>query len=501
VEDEYSVRLVVVDGPETGRVFSFDGADSFLVGRSPKAHLVLDPAADRYVSRTHCLIDIRPPRIILNDLGSTNGTYVNDQRVTRSEIRDGDEIRVGRTKIRIAAPLLTTLGEAATIAAEEVSAQAAAKWLPPQGEQSWQPPGLAPPTPPSAEPITSTPPRLVCRSCAADLAHCADSDGLAGELPDALYLCRSCEQSEVEGSELLETLGGYRILGELGRGGMGVVYRAVQESTRRIVAVKQMLPNVELEEREFRLFEREIAVHSTVRHRNLARLLDHGRDRGRSYLAVEYLAGGDAAGLVRRVFTGPVPLPLAIRIGLEVLDGVDALHRSGVVHRDLKPQNILLSRTPDEGFGTAKVTDYGLAKPFEDAGNSLFDVTRDNEAAGSLMFMPPEQILNYRHVQPPADVYAIGVSLYYLLTASYTVNSRALVRPEVSTVPPGLTRNPIEAVIDDDPIPIRSRRSELPESIARVIDTAVQKELSRRYDSAARFRHELAAQAQREGLL
>ena len=71
----------------------------------------------------------------------------------------------------------------------------------------------------------------------------------------------------------------------------------------------------------------------------------------------------------------------------------------------------------------------------------------------------------------------------------------------MSTVPPGLTRTPIEAVIDDDPIPIRSRRSELPESIARVIDTAVQKELSRRYDSAARFRHELAAQAQREGLL
>jgi serine/threonine-protein kinase len=261
-----------------------------------------------------------------------------------------------------------------------------------------------------------------------------------------------------------------------------------------------MLPNAELEEREFRLFEREIAVHSEVRHRNLARLLDHGRDRGRSYLSVEYLVGGDAAKLVRRVFNGPVPVPLAVRIGLEVLDGVDALHRSGFVHRDLKPQNILLSRTPEDGYGIAKITDYGLAKPFEDAGNSLFDVTRDDEAAGSLMFMPPEQILNYRHVQPPADVYAVGASLYFLLTASYTVDSPAMVRPEASTVPPGLTRNPIEAVIDDDSIPIRERRGELPESIARVIDTAVQKELSQRYDSAARFRHELAAEAQREGL-
>ena len=91
------VRLVVVDGPETGRSFTFRGADSFLVGRSPKAHLVLDPKADRYVSRAHCLIDIRPPNLIVNDLGSTNGTFVNGTRIERAMVGNGDEIRVGRT--------------------------------------------------------------------------------------------------------------------------------------------------------------------------------------------------------------------------------------------------------------------------------------------------------------------------------------------------------------------------------------------------------------------
>jgi serine/threonine protein kinase len=329
----------------------------------------------------------------------------------------------------------------------------------------------------------------------------ADSDGLAGELPDSQYLCPDCEQSERDPTVSLDTLGGYRILSELGRGGMGVVYRALAESTRRIVAVKQMLPDLDLDEREFRLFEREIAIQSSVQHPNLARLLDHGRDNGHSYLAVEYLAGGDASRLVRGVFNGPVPLPLAVRIGLQILDGLDALHRQGYVHRDLKPQNILLSRSREEGFGSAKVTDYGLAKPFEDAGNSLFDLTRDDEAAGSLMFMPPEQILNYRHVQPTADVYAVGASLYFLMTAAYTVTSTAEALLEASTMPRGQTRNPIEAVIDDDSIPIQSRRPEIPDSIARVIDTAVQKELSRRYESAAQFRDQLALEARQEGLL
>jgi serine/threonine protein kinase len=147
------------------------------------------------------------------------------------------------------------------------------------------------------------------------------------------------------------------------------------------------------------------------------------------------------------------------------------------------------------------VTDYGLAKPFEDAGNSLFDLTRDDEAAGSLMFMPPEQILDYRHVQPAADVYAVGASLYFLMTAAFTVISTEEMLPEASTMPPGQTRNPIEAVIDDDPIPVQNRRPDLPNSIARVIDTAIQKELGRRYESAAQFRDQLAIEARQEGLL
>jgi len=515
------VRLVVTEGPEAGRMFSFDGADSFLVGRSPKAHLVLDPAADRYISRTHCLIDIRPPRCFLNDLGSTNGTFLNDRRVDRVEIGDGDVIRVGRTRIRvsIAGEIPAVDGASPSelgtrLVATPAGAFAERPWQPPEAAGAWQPPGLggavaAPPLqpPPAAgealpedlAPATREP-ELRCWLCQVDLSQVADADGLAGELADAIYLCPDCEGSLVTRRPGRSRFGAYTVLGELGRGGMGVVFKAVHERTRRVCAVKQILPEAASEERAFRLFEREISVQSRVTHRNLVRLLDHGREDGCCFFVVEFLAGGDAWQLVRSVFKGPAPPRLAVRIVAEALGGLQALHDHGFVHRDLKPSNVLLSRPPKEGFGTAKVTDYGLAKSYEDAGNSLFNLTREGEAAGSLMFMPPEQILNYRYVMPPADVYAAGVTLYYLLTERYTVDHPVGGLTGGGTAFAGHARNPIEVLIEDPPIPILERRPDLPQRLAAVVDRAVQKELSQRYQSAADYRRELLAAAAGEDL-
>ena len=304
----------------------------------------------------------------------------------------------------------------------------------------------------------------------------------------------------MEGEPGERRIGAYTLLGELGRGGMGVVHKAVHRPTRRLCAVKQILPEVARDEKSFRLFEREIVIQSRVTHPNLARLLDHGCEQGSCHFVVEYLPGGDAHNLVTSVCRGPVEIGLALRIGLDLLAGLEALHGHGFVHRDLKPGNVLLSRLPKEGFGAAKITDYGLAKSFEDAGNSIFDLTREGEAAGSLMFMPPEQMLNYRFVRPPADVYAAGATLYFLLTSQFTVDYPGSGPGAGQTGDAGQMRNPVEALIEDPPIPILSRRPDLPRSLAAVVDTAVQKELSQRYDSASVFRQELLAAARREGL-
>ncbi len=492
------VRLVVVDGPETGRSFTFRSADSFLVGRSPKAHLVLDPKADRYVSRAHCLIDIRPPNLIVNDLGSTTGTFVNGSRVERAMIGNGDEIRVGRTLIRA---LVTEEDPAIRLATQPVIEVPA---VAPRGAGPMIDSRPAPDVDGPLErrpdlggvPVADAALRLACWICERDLSPVADNDGRAADVPDAIYLCEAC-MGEVDPKA--ESFDGYSVLGEIGRGGMGIVYKAIDQATRRVCAIKKIRPDRLNDERTFRLFEREMRVQSKVRHRNLVRLLDHRCGPGGCYFVVEYMAGGDAGQLVGSVFHGPVEPRLAVAIALQVLAGLEALHAHGFVHRDLKPANILLSRPASHGFGVAKITDYGLAKSFEDAGHSLFDLTREGEAAGSLMFMPPEQILNYRYVQPPADVYAVGATLYHLLTGRFTLDVPEL--EAQTTAKAGRARNPIEALIEGEPVPILERRPDLPTAVAQAVDGAVQKELSARIRTAATFRMALLEAARAEGWL
>lgn len=469
------LRLEVVDGPEQGRQFELDGPASFLVGRSPHAHLRLDPAADRYVSRTHFLIELRPPRCVVSDLDSANGTYVNEARITQRELADGDEIRAGRTRIRVGLP-----GTPA-----RPTSSGALPALPVDGEGDS---GL-PEAPPSSP--------FACCGCGRDLAMHAAADGRAAELADALYLCRACAAKQQLPALVGRRLGDFTLLQPHGRGGMGVVYKAVHELTRRISAVKHLHPTTAEDERARKTFEREIDVQSAVVHPNLVRVLARGEAAGCFFVAFEFLPGGDLGRLVGKVVGGPLPPEIACRYALQVLAGLEALHGAGFVHRDLKPANLLLSRPWPDPAAVAKITDYGLAKSYEDAGRSIFDYTRAGEAGGSLLFMPPEQVLNFRFVTPAADVYAVGVTLYYLLTAHYTVDYPMPGEPP----PPGARRrNPIELILEDPPVPVLWRVPELPRGVAKVVDKAVQKDLGMRFATATALRQALAETVQREGL-
>ena len=193
----------------------------------------------------------------------------------------------------------------------------------------------------------------------------------------------------------------------------------------------------------------------------------------------------------QRFFRGPVNPSLACTITCDILRGLQALHDHGFVHRDLKPRNFLLSRAHDDPLMSAKITDYGLAKSFEDAGNSLFDFTRVGEVAGSMMFMAPEQILDFRFVKPPADVYSVGVSLYFLLTRNFSVDFPKARPPGGKGREKG--RHPINVMIEDPPIPIRDRRPDLGLELAQAIDMAVQKDASQRFSTADQFLKALEA--------
>jgi serine/threonine protein kinase len=302
-------------------------------------------------------------------------------------------------------------------------------------------------------------------------------------------------------------IGTYEICRQLGEGGMGTVYLVYHRPTARVLAVKQMkgLKEKSLAQR----FQREIALLKTIAHPHVIRCLDTGFDmKGIPFLVTEYVSGGDLEGEVARR-GGRLPVQEAVAIIDGVLTGLEYLHGQSIIHRDIKPQNILLHKpfvTGARGLPVPKLADFGLAKSYARAGG--LPITEPFKALGTSMFMPPEQIRDAGTVREPADLYAVGVALYYLLTGHYTFDfpTPADMRNFLQQKP-DLWRQPQEAlrllmqihciqypfniILSEEPIPVQKRDPALPHQLAAVVDKAVQKDVQQRFQSAAAFRSAL----------
>ena len=206
---------------------------------------------------------------------------------------------------------------------------------------------------------------------------------------------------------------------------MGIAYKAWHKSTGRLVALKTMLPEHQETEKYVKYFEREMTLSSNFIHDNLIRVMD--LDPGDiqinkpPYYVSEYASGGDLLNLLLNKYQGIIPIREACSIIIQILRGLELLHNGnnrvkGIVHRDIKPQNILLTFDSNKNM-VAKLADMGLAKCWEDAG--LSRLTQTGEHFGSPIYMSQQQILNYKFVKPLSDVYAVGITLYLLLSGQY----------------------------------------------------------------------------------
>jgi WD40 repeat protein len=254
---------------------------------------------------------------------------------------------------------------------------------------------------------------------------------------------------------------GYKVLGELGRGGMGVVYRAWHVRLNRPVALKMLLagPYARPEERE--RFLREAQAVAGLRHPNIVPVYDVGDCDGRPYFTMELVEGGSLA----QTLTGaPRPARDAAALVATLADAVQAAHKSGIVHRDLKPGNILLSAD-----GTPKITDFGLARRFgEDSGLTVTGVP-----LGTPSYMSPCQARGDKTaVGPGTDVYALGAILYELLTG----------RPPFRAETPSAT---LQQVMTEEPVPPARLNPRVPRDLATICLKCLEKEPQRRYASAA----------------
>ncbi len=257
---------------------------------------------------------------------------------------------------------------------------------------------------------------------------------------------------------------GYEIIGEIGRGGMGVVYKARQRSLNRLVALKMSLDGGHANLEQLARFRIEADAVARLSHSNIVEIHEIGESDGHPFLALELLEGGS---LADRIAGTPQPVRQAAELMVTLSRAVHAAHRAGIVHRDLKPANVLFDRD-----GTPKITDFGLAKRLEVKG----ELTAIHQVIGTPSYMAPEQADGRnREIGPAADLYALGAILYNLLTGR----------------PPFHGTAPLAMVMLADPVSPSRLQPKVPRDLETICLKCLEKEPSRRYADAQALAEDL----------
>lgn len=439
------IILTVTKGTLSGTVFVFEAHDTLLFGRQKECHIHLPD--DKTVSRHHFLLEVSPPQAHLRDLGSRNGTFVNGVRYggrqkhespteggrhhyPEVDLYHNDEIRVGETRLHF-----------------EVHHQ--------QARQT-----------------------IYCQQCGRDV-----SDEVGPEQTGD-FLCSRCrERMKNDPAVLLMNLfaqtpakktqgiqlADYQILKKLGEGGMGAVYLIAPKvrTQGHEMALKVMSARTAVDPHAKQTFLREIESTEALKHPNIVSFFGSGAEKSTFYFLLEYCQGGSVSNLID-LRGGRLTVAEAGPIMLQASRGLAYAHRMGFVHRDIKPQNILLSGT--EGNWQAKIADFGLAKNISDAG--LSGLTMSGEGfAGSLLFMARDQILDYKYTKPTSDIWSMGATFYFMLTGCFP-------RPNRSGA------DPIDIALKEKAVPLLKIAPELPPALASVIDRALAFHPKDRYSTA-----------------
>jgi len=265
---------------------------------------------------------------------------------------------------------------------------------------------------------------------------------------------------------------GYDIVGEIHRGGQGVVYRAVQRSTQRIVALKVLREGMFAADRELARFEREVEILAALQHPNIVRVYDRGVTAGGSfYYVMDHVAGLPADGYLRRRWPNqPPPVGDTLGLFLTICGAVHAAHLNGVIHRDIKPSNI---RVDDSG--RPYVLDFGLAKQTGVASNRQ-DVTGamtlTGQFVGSIPWASPEQAAGAADVDLRTDVYTLGLLLYHLLTGEFPYNVD------------GAAPDTLDRIAHDPAVRPSQYRRDISDELETIILRCLAKDRARRYESA-----------------
>jgi serine/threonine protein kinase/Flp pilus assembly protein TadD len=309
---------------------------------------------------------------------------------------------------------------------------------------------------------------IKCPEC--DTANLSDSKyckECAKPLPSPKHIevtetMEAAQEELTTGSTFAER---YQIIEELGKGGMGKVYRVLDKKLKEEIALKLIKPEIASDKKTVERFSNELKIARKIGHKNVARMFDLNEEQGTHYITMEYVRGEDLKKLIRKI--GQLSAGQAIPIAIQVCEGLSEAHRLGVVHRDLKPQNVMV----DEG-GNARIMDFGIARSLESKG-----ITGAGVMVGTPEYMSPEQVEG-KEAGQSSDIYSLGIILYEMVTGRvpfegdtpFTIGVKH--KSEMPKAPKDLNE-------------------QIPEDLSSVIMRCLEKDKEKRYQSAGEVRSEL----------
>ncbi len=508
---EDKIKILIRNGSLAGSKFSVLERMTCLIGREPECTIQFSDTEDGAISRHHCILDLTPPQATIRDLGSTNGTVVNGENIglkpneTEHQLEDcvlldGDIIKIGEVIIE----LEITKAEICCKECNAIIEESELEFCLIDGEyicddcqgklNTIVPKELGG----ADEELNIDVTLKLCEKCFKHpVKYTENNDRLCslcmGDTSEFLTTMLSSVESEfknVEDEFDAETsLDSYKIEKVLGQGGMGMVYLATHKQTEEKVAIKIMLPQVAMNKKAQQTFLREVNITKILEHDNIVSLKGSGFSNGSYFFTMDYCDAGSLDQLIKD--EGKLDYKTALDITFQMLDGLYFAHNisitdtkitgltnepiNGLVHRDIKPGNIFL-KSGENNKIIAKLGDFGLAKAFDSAG--LSGCTRTGAVAGTLYFIPRQQVIDFKYSTADVDLWAAMATFYYMITGKSPRDFKEGV-------------DPLRLLLQSEPVPILQRGVDIPAKLANVIDSALDDSNKLKYKNAMLLKKDL----------
>ncbi|MFO0943978.1 MAG: FHA domain-containing serine/threonine-protein kinase [Pirellulales bacterium] len=460
-----SITLKLLNGANAGKSQVFQ-AGEILVGKDPRCDFVVN---QRGVSRMHFRLEHSDEGWQLIDLRSTNGTIVGNSTVVGGDndkpflLPGSTQVRIGEAQIEINLPTVDRTEivhlDSTNLSGQPLpEARSSTRSVPDKGTHIF-----------TVAPTQANPRPKAKGDLRAGVAKAPENkdDRETREITSD-DSCATLDHSS--SSKLPRLFRDYRIVKSIGIGGMGQVFLAAKANSKEPVAIKFLKPQGDDSELNRARFLREMEITSSLEHPSIVRIIECGDESGQLFIAMEYCNGGNLAELLSR--SKALTLRRAVRLMDRLLAGVELAHASGFVHRDLKPQNIILHKDAAGKF-KPKITDFGLAKSYLQAGDS--GMTANGTVGGSWAYMPMEQLTNFRFVSPSCDVWSLGAMLYESITGRLPRQHQ-----------PGM--DPIRAILNSTITPLEQLLPDAPKLLSKFIHRCLDDDATKRFNDGAEMR-------------